>query len=57
MVWVDFPLVAIAVSSIMVWELVPGVWKEIVTGAKGARPKFVKNTKVCGKLKTEAVCS
>lgn len=41
-------MVAIAESSIMVWELVPGVWKEIVTGAKGARPKFVKNTKVCG---------
>ena len=33
----------------MAWEVVPGVWKEIVTGGKGARPEFVKNTKVSRK--------
>ena len=33
----------------MVWELVPGVWKEIVTGGKGSRVDFVKNTKVSRK--------
>ena len=32
----------------MVWELVPGVWKEIVRGGKGPRPNYVKNTKVNG---------